>query len=164
MKFRFLHRLLGGHVHVRVFSNGAKSGDLVFSQDEWDVLRSMLGTLLPFGNMEIEDEADAERQQVSLGLTVTTSPYVPSDVAYIIGLQEQELLLRAGSLVVPRPRVHLTLDDGTDVAVDLRDRIAPVRTCRSTHPDYCMRNNACEFSASPCPGWAPMLLKPDGDL
>ena len=46
--FRFRWQLLGGHVHVRVFSgknlNGAlgKNGDLVFTEDEWPAFRAFL--------------------------------------------------------------------------------------------------------------------------
>jgi len=43
---RILHRLLGGHVHCRVFVGregaGAKAGDLTFRAEEWDVLQGML--------------------------------------------------------------------------------------------------------------------------
>jgi hypothetical protein len=38
-RVRIYWRLLGGHVHVRVFCNG-KAGDLVFSEDEWKAVES----------------------------------------------------------------------------------------------------------------------------
>jgi hypothetical protein len=40
-RVRIYWRLLGGHVHVRVFCNG-KAGDLVFSEDEWKAVESSL--------------------------------------------------------------------------------------------------------------------------
>jgi hypothetical protein len=37
---RIYFRTLGGHVHCRVFTDGAKSGDLVFSLKEFEMVRS----------------------------------------------------------------------------------------------------------------------------
>lgn len=35
MKLRVYHETRGGHVHCRVFVNGAQSGNLVFRKEEW---------------------------------------------------------------------------------------------------------------------------------
>jgi len=55
--FRLRYRILGGHVHVRVFSSRAshmthsKLGDLVFDLDEWPLF---VGCLNPHGNVNVE--------------------------------------------------------------------------------------------------------------
>lgn len=36
---------LGGHTHVRVFMNGAKCGDLCFTNKEFKLLRKQLTTV-----------------------------------------------------------------------------------------------------------------------
>lgn len=48
-KFRFRWKLMGGHVHVRLFAGksetGGKCGDLVFREDEWEDFKDeVLGT------------------------------------------------------------------------------------------------------------------------
>ena len=54
MIIRIRYRLLGGHVHCRVFTGKAKNmtfakvGDLIFSQDEWDDVRDQLHRTVEF--------------------------------------------------------------------------------------------------------------------
>jgi hypothetical protein len=33
---KWYYKLMGGHVHVRVYMNGGKCGDLCFSSEEFD--------------------------------------------------------------------------------------------------------------------------------
>lgn len=47
----YWHRA-GGHVHVRVFMNGAKCGELCFRVEEFELLRSTLNLTITF----IEEE------------------------------------------------------------------------------------------------------------
>jgi hypothetical protein len=35
----FFYQIVGGHTHVRVFTNGAKCGDLCFRNEEFDHIR-----------------------------------------------------------------------------------------------------------------------------
>jgi len=39
---RIYFRVLGGHVHCRVFTSGSKCGDLVFTVEEWPNVRRWL--------------------------------------------------------------------------------------------------------------------------
>ncbi len=39
---RWYYTILGGHVHIRVFLNGAKCGDLCFRFNEFEKIRSEL--------------------------------------------------------------------------------------------------------------------------
>lgn len=54
MIIRIYYRQLGGHVHCRVFTGVAKnmtfakSGDLVFSEGEWDAVRNVLNSACEF--------------------------------------------------------------------------------------------------------------------
>lgn len=46
---RFRFKLLGGHVHVRVFAGKSgrtygKAGDLIFTQEEWALLSNALNS------------------------------------------------------------------------------------------------------------------------
>lgn len=49
------YRLKGGHVHMRVFINGAKMGDLVCRETEFRDVRRHMGGFLFY-----QDEADAD--------------------------------------------------------------------------------------------------------
>lgn len=35
-EMKWYWKIMGGHTHVRVFMNGAKCGDLVFRNEEWN--------------------------------------------------------------------------------------------------------------------------------
>lgn len=58
--------LLGGHVHVRVFMNGGKCGDLCFREEEFQQLRSWLGCRIEFAR---EGESTYPRAQFFLWKT-----------------------------------------------------------------------------------------------
>ena len=59
---KFKHQLLGGHVHVRVFSineagNSAKLGDLTMDENDWRIMKGVLVYgMEPSQRIEIEDE------------------------------------------------------------------------------------------------------------
>jgi hypothetical protein len=57
---RVYYRVLGGHVHCRVFTSGSKCGDLVFTLGEW-----VVGGLFPPGAILI-DESDAGQPATDL--------------------------------------------------------------------------------------------------
>lgn len=38
MRIKWYYKVMGGHTHVRVFMNGAKCGDLVFRNSEFEEL------------------------------------------------------------------------------------------------------------------------------
>ena len=48
-------KVLGGHTHVRCFMNGAKCGDLVFRNEEFEIVRSHFTNQSTFVNF-IYDE------------------------------------------------------------------------------------------------------------
>jgi hypothetical protein len=45
---KWYYDVLGGHTHVRVFVNGAKSGDLCFRNDEFEWLKANVAAQLIF--------------------------------------------------------------------------------------------------------------------
>lgn len=51
-ELRLYYKILGGHVHIRVFMNGGKAGDLCFRLAEFEALRADLQ-----GNVKWIEEA-----------------------------------------------------------------------------------------------------------
>ena len=68
MKFKVYFKILGGHVHARLFVNGAKSGDLVFRIDEWPEFRKNFTGRGRVGNVEYvnEDEQDLADEEAAI--------------------------------------------------------------------------------------------------
>jgi hypothetical protein len=58
MKLKWYYKIMGGHTHVRVFCNGAKCGDLVFRNEEFDNLQPGAGrqTFGPYAHVEFIEE------------------------------------------------------------------------------------------------------------
>lgn len=54
MIIRVYYKQLGGHIHCRVFTGKARNmtfancGNLVFSEDEWDMVRNILNSAVEF--------------------------------------------------------------------------------------------------------------------
>lgn len=66
LRFLFRWRLLGGHVHVRVFAGTedgtlGKAGDLVFYAAEWAAFRDRLGAMLLPGTHAIFDVVEDDK-------------------------------------------------------------------------------------------------------
>lgn len=56
---RIYYRLLGAHYHMRVFINGAKSGDLCVRQSEWNEFCSWFKSSVVF----MEDPIDLPKPE-----------------------------------------------------------------------------------------------------
>ncbi len=59
MRMKWYFKVRGIHVHVRVFMNGAKCGDLCFREEEFRTLLGLLRGRVLFYNEDEEESPDA---------------------------------------------------------------------------------------------------------
>jgi hypothetical protein len=66
---RIYFKVLGGHVHCRVFTTGSKCGDLVFTVKEWPWVRALFE---PFADLVEEQTVGGDRDDKFYGYDTET--------------------------------------------------------------------------------------------